>query len=634
MTDSFSKSGAADKNPHRRKRKKFPLNSMNLPEDLRDLSYEECEDLAFQIRSMLVNTISVNGGHLASNLGTVELTIALHRVFETPADKIVWDVGHQAYTHKILTGRADRFDTLRKKDGIGGFPRPDESEYDSFISGHSSVSVSAALGIAAAMRLRNDPHHTAAVLGDGAFTGGEIYEGLNNAGKSDTRLVIVLNYNEMSISKNVGALAKYLSELRTKESYLKTKSAVENVLDITPIVGSPAKKIIRSWKDTVKNMVINSTMFEDLGFEYVGPIDGHSVRDLEEGLKTAKSYNKPTIVMVNTVKGKGYPPAEANPGEFHGVGSFEIATGNPDVAPKDSYSTVFGKKLLSLAEADERICAVTAAMKHGTGLQFFAGKLPHRFFDVGIAEQHAVTFCAGLASQGMIPVFAVYSSFLQRSYDQIIHDMAIMNTHAVIGVDRAGIVGEDGETHQGIFDVPFLTTVPNMTIYSPSDYRELEVCLEKAVFSDGGICAVRYPRGSQRSHRRTENVCAGYELIGNGSDTLAVTYGRLFDDVYQAREILRREGLDFDILKLVKIFPLSGQISEIIKSYEKAVFFEECYKYGSIGEKYAAVTRNCACEALDGFVTHGITDELLDMSGLSPEKIAHRMRKAQIYDKT
>ncbi len=599
---------------------------MKLPEDIDTLSAEECEKLAAQIRKLLIKTVSKNGGHLASNLGTVELTIALHRVFDSPRDKMIWDVGHQSYTHKLLTGRADRFCTIRKENGLSGFPRPDESEHDAFISGHASTSVSAALGIATAMTLKNEPYYTVAVVGDGAFTGGEIFEGLNNAGKSKTNLIIVFNYNQMSISKNVGALAKYLSTLRTKESYLKTKSAVESMLDKTPVLGKPAKKVIRSSKNALKDMLLHSTLFEDLGFEFVGPIDGHNIEELEEGLTAAKQFNSPTIVMVNTVKGHGYQPAEDNPGEFHGIGSFEISTGNPDVVPLDSYSTVFGKKLLDLAFADSRICAVTAAMKYGTGLQYFSKALPDRFFDVGIAEEHAATFCGGLASQGMIPVFAVYSTFLQRSYDQIIHDLAIMGLHMVIGVDRAGIVGEDGETHQGIFDVPFLTTVPNIKIYSPSDYAELEACLEKAALSDEHISAVRYPRGRQAEIAAdTDGVCTSFRLYENGSDTLAVTYGRLYANVSKARDILVQKGMDTDILKLVEIFPLSDEAESIMRRYKKVFFFEECYEYGSIGEKYAARGINMERTALKGFITHGEPDSLLDSAGLSPEKIAEKI---------
>ena len=598
---------------------------MELPGDVKRLSYEECDRLAKEIRRTLIETVSRNGGHLSSNLGTVELTISLHRIFDSPRDKLVWDVGHQAYTHKLLTGRADVFGTLRKKGGISGFPRPDESEHDTFISGHSSVSVSAALGIATAMKLRGDDHHTVAILGDGAFTGGECFEGMNNAGKSDTNLILVLNYNEMSISKNVGALAKYLATLRTKESYHRTKDVVENVLDMTPIIGAPIKKVVRSSKNAFKDILLHSTVFENLGFKFVGPIDGHSIEELDEGLTAAKALRCPTVVLVETQKGHGYPPAEANPGGYHGVGAFELSKGNPDVVATDSYSCVFGRKLTDLAYEHKNICAVTAAMKFGTGLQYFHKRLPERFFDVGIAEQHAVTFSAGLASSGMIPVFAVYSTFLQRSYDQLMHDAGILGLHMVIGVDRAGVVGEDGETHQGIFDVSFLTTVPGVKIYSPSCYRELEVCLEKALLRDKGLVAVRYPRGSDKSCTPINEVTDSFLHEDNGSRFLCVTYGRLYGELKKAAELLSEQGVEVDLMKLVNIFPLSDKVAGIMRGYDKVYFFEESYRYGSIGEKYAAMGVPVEHIAIEGYVEHASVPELLDELGLSAAKMAERI---------
>ncbi len=605
--------------------KKPNLYNMNLPSDLKTLSFEQCDEICGQIRKILIDTVSENGGHLASNLGTVELSVAVHRVFESPDDKIVWDVGHQSYTHKILTGRLSVFNTLRQENGISGFCRPEESVHDAFISGHSSNSVSAALGIATAMKLNGDSHHAVAILGDGAFTGGLIYEGLNNAGKSDTRLVIILNHNEMSISKNVGAVAKYLSTMRTKDSYHKTKSVVEKTLDRTPVVGKPLKKLIKASKNTVKNALLNSTMFEDLGFAFIGPLDGHNIEELENGLNAAKALNKPVVVHVNTVKGKGYAPAEENPGEYHGVGKFEIATGNPDVVLADSFSSVFGKELTEMAESNSKICAITAAMKYGTGLQYFAKAYPDRFFDVGIAEGHATTFAGGLASMGMIPVFAVYSSFLQRSYDQLIHDLAISRAHAVIAIDRAGIVGEDGDTHQGIFDVSFLTTIPNMTIYSPSCYEELRLCLHKAVEKDSGISAVRYPRGNDKSLYEKNNLNTFYNYKNSGNKILVVTYGRLYNNLLKAGEILHNKGIDFDTLKLVKIFPIESEIIDIISQYRLVFFFEEAYTYGSISEKYCAICNNVAPFAINGFVKHGKVSSLLDGLGLSAEKMAEHI---------
>ena len=605
------------------------LYKLKLPEDLKGLSIVQCEQLCEQIRGLLIDTVSRNGGHLASNLGTVELTVALHRVFESPKDKIVWDVGHQAYTHKILTGRLDRFETLRTENGISGFCRPDESEHDAFVSGHSSNSISAALGMAYAMKIKGDDHHAVAIFGDGAFTGGLSYEGLNNAGKSDTNIIVILNYNEMSISKNVGGMAKYLSKMRTKESYKKTKSAVERVLDVTPVVGQPVKKAVRSSKNAFKEMLLHSTVFEELGFEYIGPIDGHNIEELEQGLRAAKSMNRPVFVHVNTVKGKGYGPAERNPGEYHGVGSFEIATGNPDVVEADSFSSVMGKELCRMGRKDKRICAVTAAMKYGTGLQYFAKSFPERFFDVGIAEEHAVTFCGGLASMGMVPVFAVYSTFLQRSYDQLIHDLAISRIHAVMCIDRAGIVGSDGETHQGIFDVNFLTSVPGTVIYSPSNYEELTLCLHRAVNEDKGIAAVRYPRGKDESAYSKEDSGTDMYYENNGGSILLVTYGRLFNELYKARELLSEKGINVDLLKPIRIFPIDERIHRIVSGYKKVFFFEESYGSGSLSEKYRAAHSNVRAYNIKGFVRHGKCRDLLDELGLSAEKMARAVEDAE-----
>lgn len=568
--------------------KKICLSQLKLPHDLKKLSFDELKNVCLQIRKVLVKSISKTGGHLASNLGTVELTVAIHKVFDCPSDKIVWDVGHQSYTHKILTGRLDEFDTLRQENGLSGFAKPSESEYDAFISGHGSNSISAALGIATAMKQSGDDHHAIAVIGDGAFTGGLAYEGLNNAGKSDTNIIIILNHNEMSISKNVGALAKYLTTLRTKQSYVKTKSVVGNALDKTPIVGKPIKKIIKSSKSAIKDAIIHSTMFEDFGFEFVGPVDGHNIAELVGALGDAKAMKKPTLVHVNTIKGKGYSHAEINPGKFHSVGSFDIETGNPNKAAVDNFSSQWGKELSRLADEDDRICAVTAAMKYGTGLQYFTQKHKDRFYDVGIAEEHAVTFSAGLSKMGLLPVFCVYSTFLQRTYDELLHDTAIDNIHLVLGIDRAGIVGEDGETHQGLFDVSFLTSIPNVTLYSPSTYGEMKYCLNKALYEDTGICGVRYPRGSEQLSDKNSLDLADFNHENSNNDILIISYGRLINNIYSASEMLENSGVKVDILKLVKIFPISNDIINIVKKYKHVFIFEEAFKNGAIGEKIVA----------------------------------------------
>lgn len=600
------------------------LESLDLPGDLKKLNFEQCDILAHQMRELLIKTVSANGGHLASNLGTVELTIAIHRVFDSPNDKIIWDVGHQAYNHKLLTGRYQRFNTLRQKDGLSGFCRPDESEHDAFISGHSSTSVSAALGYSYAFKLKGLNNYAVAVLGDGAATGGLFFEGLNNAGKSDTNIIVIINHNEMSISKNVGGLAKYLSELRTKQKYIKTKGAVERILDKTPILGMPLKKTMKASKNAVKTMVLRNntpTLFEDLGFTFVGPVNGHNVEDVEFALKAAKSIGGPVVVHVNTIKGKGYQPAEKNPGGYHGVGAFDLDTGNPDVISSDSFSAVFGETVTKLASKNNRICAVTAAMKYGTGLDKFARRFPKRFFDVGIAEQHAVTFSAGLSNAGMIPVFAVYSSFLQRGYDQLIHDLAITKTHAVIGIDRAGIVGEDGETHQGIFDVSFLTSIPGVLIYSPSNYSELRKCVEKAVNYDEGLVCIRYPRGKDESTDTGEYTNTSFTYHKNEGKILIVTYGRLHNEVEKAAERLSADGIKADVLKLVQIFPVKDQVFDIISGYEKAYFFEEGILNGSIAQQISSVNFAIKIYAIENFVKHSSVFEAIDSVGLSGDKI-------------
>ena len=418
------------------------LGRLKLPEDLKKLNGRQCRQLCREIREILIITVAEIGGHLSSNLGTVELTVALHKVFDSPKDKIVWDVGHQAYTHKLLTGRLSEFASIRREGGLSGFARPSESEHDAFISGHSSTSISAACGIAKAMELNGDKeHHVIAVIGDGAFTGGEAYEGMNNGGKCADNLIVILNDNEMSISRNVGAFAKYLTSIRGNEKYVAAKRRTVQVLDKMPVVGEPIKNVMQDSKDILKWFLYHSTMFEDLGFVYLGPVDGHDIHALDDVLRAAKAIHKPVLVHVNTVKGKGFRRAEKNPGACHGVGVCELKFGNPEVISDDCFSAVFGHELLRLGSRDKNICAVTAAMKYGTGLQYFAAEYPERFFDVGIAEQHAVTFCAGLSSMGKIPVFSVYSSFLQRAFDQVVHDAAISGEHIVLCVDRAGIRG-------------------------------------------------------------------------------------------------------------------------------------------------------------------------------------------------
>ena len=605
------------------------LEDLQLPQDLKRLSYAQCRRLAKEIRSVMVRVVSKTGGHLASNLGTVELTMALHRVFDSPQDKIVWDVGHQCYSHKILTGRLKEFSTLRRENGISGFPKPEESPHDTFISGHSSTSISVACGFAEAMELKGDKHHVIAVIGDGAMTGGLAYEGLNNGGKNKN-LIVILNDNNMSISGNVGAVSGYLRSIRDKESYVRMKQGVEKVLVNTPHVGMPVVKVLKNTKDGVKNMLVRqTTLFEQMGFVYLGPVDGHNLQELEEVLRTAKRYEAPVFVHVNTVKGKGYLPAEKNPSKFHGVSKFDIMTGNPEVSGADCFSTVFGKELVRLAREDDRICAITAAMKYGTGLQYFEAEFPERFYDVGIAEQHAVTFGGALACSGMVPVFAVYSTFLQRAYDQLIHDVAISGAHLVLGIDRAGVVGEDGETHHGMFDVPMLTSVPGASIYAPATYGELRLCLQRAIRKDTGLAAVRYPRGSEKDlcfPIDTPNASYTY-THEDGAKMLLVTYGRVYNAVYKAHMTCEKSGYDTSLLKLTKIFPIQKELAEIAAGYQTVIFFEEGMGNGGISTLFGSMLAEHGFAgrylrvSADHFVKHASIPSILDQLEMSEQAV-------------
>lgn len=543
------------------------------PEYIKSLDLAEKKQLCEEIRAFLIEKVSGTGGHLASNLGTVELTVALHSVFDTPEDKIVFDVGHQCYTHKIITGRYDSFGTLRSSGGISGFPRSSESEHDAFIGGHSSISVSAALGIAQAMKLEGKPGNVIAVIGDGALTGGEAYEGLNNIGRDCGNLIIVLNDNEMSISRSKGTVADYLTRMRSTRSYYDKKEAVKEFLSHSP-VGKEISKSLSGTKDLVKFAIYQSNIFQILGLKYYGPVNGHDLGKLIEMFEIAKITNEPCIVHIKTKKGKGYKPAELNSGEYHGIPRRDRRS-----AGNRSFSEIAGRTLAGYAGNDERICAVTAAMKYATGMEHIAQNFPERFFDVGIAEQHALTFCCGLASQGMLPVFAVYSTFLQRCCDQLLHEASIEKKHIVLFVDRAGLVGEDGETHQGIYDVPMLTTVPNTEIWSPADEATLKLCVDRALNVSDGIAVVRYPRGLCHTGYAAEYQDFFYERSEpEKADTLIVTYGRI------SRNVSGIKGAD--TLTLLKIFPIPEEAAETAAGYKRVLFFEESMKNGGIGEKF------------------------------------------------
>lgn len=610
------------------------LSELELPCDLRRLSEKQCGFLCSEIRNTLISSVSKTGGHLSSNLGVVELTLSIHRNFNSPDDKIVWDVGHQSYVHKILTGRADKIGSLRQEGGISGFPKPEESEHDTFIAGHSSTSISAACGISEAMKQQGRENYTVAVIGDGAMSGGMAYEAMNNCGCApESNIIVILNDNNMSISKSVGSLRKYLTSLRNSEDYLKMKRSVEKNLSNIPLVGNKVAKGVKHAKDAIKSTILERNLFEDMGFIYLGPINGHSVRDLDQAMRMAKSYHKPVFIHVKTVKGKGYLPAEKNPGEYHGISRFDVNTGNPDVSPGDSYSTIFGRELLSMGEKDSRICAITAAMKYGTGLQYFGKRFPDRFYDVGIAEQHAVTFAGGLAAMGQIPVFAVYSTFLQRAYDQLIHDIAIGGHHVVLGIDRAGIVGEDGETHQGLFDVAMLTSVPGAVIFSPATYEELRLCLTKAVYTEKGLVAVRYPRGAENVDFNRSIINTDCTFMRKGSDTVIISYGRLFNEAYKAELLLEERGMTCDLLKMTKIFPIQEKLMQEIMGYKRIFFFEEAMANGGISEKIGCMLMERGYRGeygrvgIDGFVKQASVGSSLGNAGLDSHKIAEFILK-------
>jgi 1-deoxy-D-xylulose-5-phosphate synthase len=560
------------------------LNKNITPEKVKTLSGKELRQLCGEIRRFLIKTVSRTGGHLASNLGTVELTVAVHKVFDSPQDKIVFDVGHQCYTHKILTGRFEGFSALRTAGGISGFPRQGESEHDAFIGGHSGIAVSAALGIAEAMRLQQAENgmysgvrggnvpKTVAIIGDGSLTDGGTFEGLNNAGRSTANLLVILNDNEMSISKNTGAIAMYLSNLRQSRKYYTAKVNVKDFLGKNR-VGERVSTAVSKTKKFVKNAIYyqpQGNFFENLGFKYYGIIDGHNLRELIDILEFTKLIDEPCLIHVKTKKGKGYLPAERNSGEFHGLA---VANGGQAACP--TFSEVFGREIAELGEDDENIVLISAAMKHATGCNYFNDRFPDRFYDVGIAEAHAATFAAGLASRGMLPVFAVYSTFSQRAFDRFVHDIAIENQHVVLAIDRAGIVGEDGETHQGVFDVAMLSMIPGVTVFSPANAGELRECLRKALYETTGLVAVRYPRGSEQITADSEQVTVdNYCLSKSDGGELSVSYGRIAAE------------LDGNLLRLVKIMPIPEGAVDTAMKYSEIVFYEEGISHGGVGEAF------------------------------------------------
>lgn len=535
------------------------LNRISGPEDIKKLSIQELIDLSGEIREFLINTVSNTGGHIASNLGVVELTLALHRVYDIPRDKIIWDVGHQTYVHKILTGRKDKFHTLRQMGGLSGFPKTEESVYDAFNTGHSSTSISAALGMARARDLKGENYYVAAVIGDGALTGGMAFEALNDAGMSRTNLLIVLNDNGMSIAPNVGGISRYLSRLRMRPFYYKTRESIQSLIEKKmPRTGKHLRRTLHRLKNALKSFLMPSMFFEDLGFRYFGPIDGHNIREMVQVLEHARNMKGPVLVHVCTVKGKGYKYAEEKPSVFHGIAPFEVETGELKKNGGVNYSQVFGRKMCELAQRDPDIVAITAAMPDGTGLNPFKEAFPKRFFDVGIAEQHAVTFAAGLSKAGVKPVVAVYSTFLQRAYDQMLHDVGLQNLHVVFAIDRAGVVGEDGETHQGIYDMAYIKTMPNFTVMAPASPAELEMMLEYAVLEHQGPIAIRYPRGAgYEIEALKQPISLGKGLIvRSGSDVTLVAPGSFLNMALKTAALLEKEGISCEVINPRFIKPM------------------------------------------------------------------------------
>ena len=608
------------------------LNNITNPKDLKKLNYEDKKELAEEIRSYIIDVVSKNGGHLASNLGVVELTIALHSIFDTPKDKIIWDVGHQTYVHKILTGRKNQMKTLRRLDGISGFPKTTESEYDCFNTGHSSTSISAALGMARARDILNENYKVIAVIGDGALTGGMAEEALNDAGASKSNIIVVLNDNEMSISKNVGGISLLLGKMRTKNVYTKANEKVRIRMGNIPKVGNKIVKLTSRIKNSIKQIFISKMYFEDIGYTYLGPVDGNDIEAVEEILEQSKKCKGPVLVHVVTKKGKGYKLAEKNPSKFHGTAPFDKKTGEVLKAKSKDYSKVFGEKLVEIAKNDNRIVAITAAMADGTGLSEFKKKYPKRFFDVGIAEQHAIGMAAGMAKSGLIPVVPIYSSFYQRAYDQVIHDVCMQNLHVIMCADRAGIVGNDGETHQGLLDMASFSIVPNMTIMAPKDFKELEQMIDFAVNFNGPIL-IRYPRGGEGKvkFKCNEKIVLGEsELLKEGSDVTIIAIGKMVEKAVEVADEFSKIGVNAEIINARFLKPFDeNKIIESIEKTKNVITIEDGFIKGGLATTVNELIakngiidvniKNCGYD--DEFVKQGSVQELEQINGLDCNSI-------------
>ena len=623
------------------------LGKIDSPADLRTLSVQDLKQVAGELRELIIDTCAANGGHLAPSLGVVELTIALHRVFNSPEDRIVWDVGHQAYAHKILTGRRDRFSTLRTMGGISGFPKRSESPHDAFDTGHSSTSISATLGLAAARDLKGAANKTIAVIGDGSMTGGVAFEGLNHAGHLNRDMVVILNDNEMSIAENVGALSNFLCRTITSEFLHKIKKDLQGFLENLDTVGKGVLKIAQRAEQSLKGLFTPGMLFQTFGFEYVGPIDGHNIELLLTTLENVKRFDNAVLVHVLTTKGKGYRPAEENPSQFHGVGPFDKETGKvlKSKSAPASYTAVFGQAMCKIAAGNERVVAITAAMPEGTGLSAFAAEFPDRFFDVGIAEQHGVTFAAGLAAEGLRPVFAVYSTFLQRGYDQVFHDVCLQNLPVVFALDRAGVVGSDGPTHHGVFDLSYLRHLPNMTVMAPKDENELQHMLQTAIEHDGPM-VVRYPRGIGYGVPLDQVFSAlpigRGEVIREGTDGVVLAVGTMVRPALLAAEMLAGEDLQLSVVNARFVKPLDRElILSLAAKTGVLVTVEENVLQGGFG---TAVLELLEEEGLDGvrvlrlgfpdtYIEQGEQAELRAMYGLDAAGIAKSIRELMMNGK-
>jgi len=619
------------------------LQNIHGHEDMISLTAEERVALCEQLRSFLIDRVSKTGGHVASNLGVVELTVAIETVFNTAVDRLVFDVGHQSYIHKMLTGRQEDFTTLRQFGGLSGFPKPTESCTDAFVAGHASSSVSIALGMARARTLKGENYHVIALMGDGAATGGIAYEGLNDAAVSKEPMIIILNDNAMSIDRNVGGMASHLRQLRTKEHYLGMKQRTKNFLTKIP-GGNSAYRVMRSTKDRLRRMLIPETIFESMGFTYLGPVDGHDTEKLIMLLRTARDMKRPVVLHVITQKGRGYLPAQEHPKLFHGIGMFNPETGEPFSKSVQTFSESFGSAMVELANRDMRICAITAAMPGGTGLLEFKKQHEKRLFDVGIAEEHAVSMAGGLAKQGMIPVVALYSTFLQRAYDMILQDICMLRLHVVLAVDRAGLVGEDGETHHGIYDVGFLRHAPGLTLLAPASCREQRDMLSWAVEKHDGPVAIRYPRGGDREYsdsawRPDSDAAASGVAVchRNGDDVTLLTYGVLLKNAMDAAELLAKQGIEATVLRLLTLTPLPlDKISEMVPRNSRVIVLEEVSDRCGIYQELAQHLRNCRpdCSVYGinlgtQYIRHGAVDTLYEYYGLSPEAISAFVMEAE-----